>query len=204
MGRGRGFTLLELMIVIALVIALAALAWPGLASLSPSVVRREAESRLGSAAMAARAESEIRGEVLEVWVVGDAPARIELRRVGTAPMGRDSERESANVEGAGATVLRMGELPSGVVIAGGAAGGGGFGGTEERGSGEMGLGGMMLLTAWPDGRSELAGAWGFGIGDEVWRGVLNEWTGGLRFEVVEEGVALEEEADAAATGGGEP
>lgn len=184
-----GFTILEILIALSIVIAIGALAMPSLWGLSSSVRMREAGRIVTDAVAEARTEAQKRGVAIRMQTKTTAEGRTVL--VGEAASVRtalEDLRQDATTDDGGASsekrvpALVWAELPEGCTLA-----------REMDEAGEEGAGGLELsaeqkagLPRWlwvvlPDGAVSSEGSSTLkGPGDRRASVVVNKWTGLVR------------------------
>lgn len=173
----RGFSVLEVLIALALVMALAALAWPTIGAAGGLGAAREAEGMLAAAALRAKAEASLRGEVMELWAEGDGGRTLMVRQ---APARQTDESGSGAKVGRGPGV-KVGVLPVAVFAGGEVDGAARPDGEASDEAVPLGEDGALLAVFWPGGVSELHGAWSMRSGGHERRAGMNPWTGAMTF-----------------------
>ncbi|CAG0950824.1 hypothetical protein PHYC_00191 [Phycisphaerales bacterium] len=172
----RGFSILELLIVLALVLAVLSLAMPSL-TVWATAGERESREQFASAAMMARGAARERGITVELWAEG-AGNRLVIRRAAN-PSNPNSEETGPTA--AGPVLERLDELPGGARI-------GIESDAEVEGltpPSERVERAILLAVFWAGGGSELQGSWSLRAGADTFRPVINEWTGSIQFEAVD-------------------
>ncbi|GJQ30302.1 MAG: hypothetical protein HBSAPP03_21860 [Phycisphaerae bacterium] len=180
-GWARGVTILEILIALALLLALAGLAWPTLGSLGTRGALREAEGILAGAALRVRAEAQTRGRVMELWAGGPAGRELIMREAKVA-----STEEGSGIAAPVPRGDRIGMLPASVRVEGAppsSAAPVDGAGTGDEGSDPRGV---RMLVCWPVGISEMSGAWSVHAGEGRRVPRVNGWTGAMTFEDVRE------------------
>lgn len=188
--RARGFSLLEVLIALALLLALVGLAWPTISAAGGSGAAREAEGLLAAAALRAKAEASLRGQVMELWAEGDGGRTLMVRQ---APA-RKADDAGAAPQSARGPGVRVGVLPVAVLV-GGETGIAASTVDESQTQGvPPGEGGALLAVFWPGGLSELHGSWSMHAGAYERRAGMNPWTGAMTFEDAPAKIAAGEES----------
>ncbi|MBX3358757.1 MAG: type II secretion system protein [Phycisphaeraceae bacterium] len=184
-GGGRAFTVIELVIAIALAVGLGAVVVPMTVSRMREAAYREGVERVGTAVMLGRAEAQRRGVIIEVraGVSGDGSGLISLSEVAGEAAGSE-EAEGPNV---GRVIGEPVELPSGVTVG------------RERDPAGLEAEEIVLTICLPDGRLipsvesvVLAGA-----GGRRGRIGINAWTGVSRVDAVAAGPGSSDDAGTA-------
>jgi prepilin-type N-terminal cleavage/methylation domain-containing protein len=204
--RGRrargGFTLLELIVVVALLAALAGMALPALLSRVGGSTLEAVKARLAAAASLCRADAQRRSESLELAVRGFQGRTILVSRPAIAEDGAPPDDE-----------LLL-ELPDGYAISLTPPGGdepGDWSNQVETDS-DVDAEGLVLAVYQPDGSASVPGVRFLVFGEEALQVLIARWTGELTLASVSlsDGLEIEDEAlpetvpDAAAEDWNEP
>lgn len=173
-ARRRGFSLIEVLIALALLLAIAALVLPTLAGAGRESAIRDVREQLSAATMVARAEARRRGAVVELAVMDRAlHVRIVERGIartvddlGPVPDVLDFDLASLGAGDGVASDLDADELTDPVTTSA-------SGGPRP----------VVLARFWPDGHAEIVHPWAIQVRDAyVLRPRINAWTGVLTFE----------------------
>lgn len=182
-GKPRAFTLAEVVLALAIVIAISALAFP---ALDAGGARWDGAQRaISMATIEARAEAMRRGRPVALRARA-GELGVELR----AALGESGPRVSENAGEAGPILARgewLGTLPDGAAV-------------ERTGEPETSAGPddgarsiasseLELLTILPGGRVVLRPGWVLRLGERRAEPRVNSWTGEVRFGEIEAGTA---------------
>jgi prepilin-type N-terminal cleavage/methylation domain-containing protein len=176
----RAFTLLELLIAVALVVLVAGLALPAVWGRTEGARLDTALRQLGAAVIAARAEAQRGGAVSELRVVATAEGEaLVIRRLGDVEIrGTDDD-----LGGEAAAVVRPWTvLPSGVRVLGEPPSEGGTSPAHRRensgAAGEHERRAVRVAVMLPDGTAVASGPVYVSVGERVVEVSLNRWSGG--------------------------
>lgn len=187
--RGRGFTLIELMVAIGLALLLAGLVLGVSMSRLGEASFEEAKGRVGAALATARAEAQRRGVVMEVVARTGAGGTVGMVMEAAPAPGGDAEKAGGSARddrmGSGSDDASPGryleaiELPGGVKIAASAKRANAPAGLEEDGKSGGGSESEKVTVAvfLPDGQGAVGARYLIGKDGRMGEIVLNRWTG---------------------------
>jgi len=173
-ARGRAITLIELLIVLAVALALGAVSLRGAVTWSDADRLRAAEDGIASAVLEARAEALRTGGAVELIAFENdrGAALVGMRRESLGDEADATAIEEVVGEVVGPEVLY--ELPDGMTITG-----------EDPEDAEA-PGEIVLVRLLPDGSASLAQPqWHLARGEERFAASIERWTGRLTFSPVD-------------------
>lgn len=172
-ARGRAITLIELLIVLAVALALGAVSLRGAVTWSDADRLRAAEDGLASAALEARAEALRSGGAVELVSFNNdrGAALVGMRR---ESQGEEADATATEVIGEDVGLVVLYELPKGMTITG-----------EDSEDAES-PGEIVLVRLLPDGSALIAQPqWRLSRGEERLAASIERWTGRLTLSPVE-------------------
>ena len=169
-ARGRAITLIELLIVLAMALALCVVSLRGALTWSETDQLRAATDAIASAALEARAEAIARGESVELVALVRAGGAVAVGMVSRRTEAGDepSESEGFGIANEEPRAIVLYELPEGLRI--------------DRAEGEEAEGeeAIRLVRLLPDGSAVLAeGLWYLSRGEERFVPTVERWTARL-------------------------
>jgi len=182
----HGFTIVEILVVLALLVVLAAVAAPSLSAMSDGASFDEAVEMTRSSGAVARAEAATRGEPVELVAMSspEGGQRLVVRRFAVAPPGPAAAADASTPSSP--VLLEIGEFARAIrVRAGSPSPEGAESDPELEGAGsalEAGTSSIEVVLGvyWPSGSSRVSEAWFIeGPGDRLVSGAINPWNGAI-------------------------